>query len=101
MGAVNIDNAGSGGAITLSSDGTSLLVGGTAVRTGTVPIANGGTGQTTANAALNALLPNQSGNSGKFLTTNGTDASWATAGGGGGGSSAGSNIYLANYFGGF
>jgi hypothetical protein len=51
--------------------------------TGTVAIANGGTGQTTANAAVNALLPSQSGNSGKFLTTNGTDASWATAGGGG------------------
>lgn len=50
--------------------------------TGTLPIANGGTGQTTANAALNALLPSQSGQSGKFLTTDGTDTSWATAGGG-------------------
>ena len=50
--------------------------------TGTVPVANGGTGQTTANAALNALLPSQSGQSGKFLTTDGTDTSWATAGGG-------------------
>jgi molybdopterin biosynthesis enzyme MoaB len=27
--------------------------------TGTVAIANGGTGQTTANSALNALLPSQ------------------------------------------
>jgi len=50
--------------------------------TGTLGIANGGTGQTTANAALNALLPSQGGNSGKFLTTDGTDTSWATAGGG-------------------
>ena len=41
-----------------------------------LPIANGGTGQTTANAALNALLPSQTGNSGEFLTTDGTDASW-------------------------
>jgi len=47
--------------------------------TGTVAIANGGTGQTTANAALNALLPSQTSNSGKFLTTNGTDTSWGTA----------------------
>lgn len=47
--------------------------------TGTLPIANGGTGQTTANAALNALLPSQTSNSGKFLTTNGTDTSWGTA----------------------
>lgn len=46
--------------------------------TGTLPIANGGTGQTTANSALNALLPSQSTNSGKYLTTNGADTSWAT-----------------------
>jgi hypothetical protein len=31
---------------------------------------------------LNDLLPSQVGNSGKFLTTNGTNVSWATAGGG-------------------
>ena len=31
MGAINVDNTGSGGAITLSSDGTNLLPGGTAV----------------------------------------------------------------------
>lgn len=47
---------------------------------GAVPIANGGTGQTTANAALNAFLPNQSGNSGRVLTTNGTNTSWANTG---------------------
>jgi hypothetical protein len=52
---------------------------------GTLPIANGGTGQTTATAAINALLPSQSGNSGKYLTTDGTDTSWATVSGGGGG----------------
>jgi hypothetical protein len=46
--------------------------------TGTVAIANGGTGQTTANAALNALIPSQAANSGKFLTTDGTNTSWAT-----------------------
>jgi hypothetical protein len=42
-----------------------------------LPIASGGTGQTTAGAAINALLPSQSGNSGRFLTTNGTSPSWA------------------------
>jgi hypothetical protein len=47
--------------------------------TGTLGIANGGTGQVTANAALNALLPSQGGNAGKVLSTNGTDTSWAAA----------------------
>jgi len=45
---------------------------------GTLPIANGGTGQTSANAAFNALAPSQTGNSGKYLTTDGTDTSWAS-----------------------
>ena len=45
---------------------------------GTLPIANGGTGQTTATAAFNALAPSQTGNSGKYLTTDGTDTSWAS-----------------------
>ena len=45
---------------------------------GTLPIANGGTGQTTANAAFNALAPSQTSNSGKYLTTDGTNTSWAT-----------------------
>jgi len=45
--------------------------------TGTIDIANGGTGQTTANAAFNALAPSQTGNTGKYLTTNGTDSSWS------------------------
>ncbi len=44
--------------------------------TGTLPLANGGTGQITANLALNALLPTQAGNSGKVLSTNATDTSW-------------------------
>ena len=46
--------------------------------TGTVAIANGGTGQTTATLGFNALAPSQSTNSGKYLTTDGTNASWAT-----------------------
>ena len=43
----------------------------------TIAIANGGTGQTTANAAFNALAPSQAGNSGKFLTTDAANTSWA------------------------
>jgi hypothetical protein len=46
--------------------------------TGTVAIANGGTGQTTATAAFNALAPSQTSQSGKYLTTDGTNTSWAT-----------------------
>ena len=46
--------------------------------TGTLPVANGGTGQTTATAAANALLPSQATNSGKYLTTDGTNTSWGT-----------------------
>lgn len=49
--------------------------------TGVLPIANGGTGQSTANAALNALLPSQTGNAGEVLSTNGTNTMWIAAGG--------------------
>jgi len=48
------------------------------VLTGTVPITNGGTGAATANDAFNALAPSQTGNNGKYLTTDGTNTSWAT-----------------------
>jgi len=46
--------------------------------TGTVAIVNGGTGQTTANTAFNALAPSQTSNSGKYLTTDGSNTSWAS-----------------------
>lgn len=46
--------------------------------TGNLPVSNGGTGAATATAAINNLLPSQTSNSGKFLTTNGTNVSWAT-----------------------
>ena len=49
--------------------------------TGTVPVANGGTGASTANDGLNALLPSQTGNGGKVLTTDGADTSWTSVGG--------------------
>ena len=44
----------------------------------TLAISSGGTGATSANAAANAILPSQTSNSGKYLTTNGTDTSWGT-----------------------
>lgn len=43
----------------------------------TIAVANGGTGQATAANAINALLPTQTGNSGEYLTTDGSVASWA------------------------
>lgn len=44
--------------------------------TGTLPIGKGGTNSTTATGALNNLLPSQTGNNGKVLGTDGTNATW-------------------------
>ena len=53
---------------------------------GVVPITQGGTGQTTAPNAINALLPAQSALTiGWYLQSNGTVCSWQPAPGGGGG----------------
>jgi hypothetical protein len=46
--------------------------------TGVLAITNGGTGQTTANTAFNALAPSQTSNSGKYLATDGTNTSWSS-----------------------
>ncbi len=69
---------------------------GVAQLSGAVAIANGGTGQTTAALAINALVPTQTGNSGKFLTTNGTVVSWATVSGSG--TVTGVSVVTANGF---
>lgn len=53
--------------------------------TGALPIGNGGSGQITANAALNAFLPTQTANTSRFLKTDGTNTSWGDAGSGGSG----------------
>jgi len=45
-------------------------------------VANGGTGASTAADGLNALLPSQTGNNGKVLSTDGTNATWSTNGSG-------------------
>ena len=74
--------------VTTFSAGTTGLTPSTATSgavtlAGTLAIANGGTGQTTATNAINALLPSQTSNSGKYLTTDGTNTSWATVSSGG------------------
>lgn len=43
-----------------------------------IPIANGGTGQVTAQAGIDALLPSQAAASGKVLTSNGSFCSWGS-----------------------
>jgi hypothetical protein len=50
-----------------------------ATLSGTIAINKGGTGATTATEAFNALAPSQTSNSGKYLTTDGTNASWTSA----------------------
>ena len=66
-----VRNATNTGWITVGTiDATTFAVG------GVTPITSGGTGAITAAAALAALLPSQTGNSGKGLTTDGTTASW-------------------------
>jgi hypothetical protein len=68
----------------LSVTGSPITASGTLAVTlsGTaLPVANGGTGQTTTTAAFDGLAPSQTGNSGKYLTTNGTTTSWGTVSG--------------------
>jgi len=87
----------------LTLGGTLTGVSLTSAVTGTLPVANGGTGQTTASAAFNALSPITTagdlilgngtnsatrlaiGPNTYVLTSDGTTASWQPAGGGGGG----------------
>ena len=93
-GTLTITATGGGGTVTsvgmsvpsfLSVSGSPVTTSGTLAVTysGTaLPIANGGSGQTTANAALNAFLPAQATHSGKVLQTDGTNTSWQTNGSG-------------------
>ena len=71
----------SGGTTGLTFSGGPITSAGTLTLSGTLAIANGGTGQTTAPLAINALVPSQTGQAGNFLTTNGTVVSWASGGG--------------------
>ena len=57
--------------------GTSPInINGSVISLTTVPVNLGGTGQTTASAGLNALLPAQASQANKYLQTDGTNASW-------------------------
>lgn len=65
------------GASAAYSAGTGLTLVGSQFSLSTpVSLANGGTGATSAASALNVLLPAQSGYSGRYLTTDGTNATW-------------------------
>lgn len=66
---------------TLTPTGGTLNVAGGVGLTTALPIASGGTGATTANDAVNALLPSQTGNNGKVLSTDGSNTSWTSVGG--------------------
>jgi len=69
----------SGGTYTGDDSITTLGTITTGTWTGTtIALANGGTGATTQAGAANAVLPSQTSNSGKFLTTDGTNVSWGT-----------------------
>ena len=86
-----------GTALTSFTSGGALYATSTsALTTGTLPIASGGTSATTANAAFNALAPSQSTNSGKYLTTDGTNTSWATVSAG---DPAGTALFLSTMMG--
>jgi hypothetical protein len=65
-----------GDKIMVWSDGTNFYDLQAQNLTGTLAIAKGGTGQTTANAAFNALAPSQTGANGRYLKSDGTNTSW-------------------------
>ncbi len=66
-----------GGTSTAYTAGSGLsLVGTEFLLTSPVSIEHGGTGTTTIEGALASLVPDQTGNAGKVLTTNGRSVSW-------------------------
>jgi hypothetical protein len=79
--ATNVDYSGLTGTVPTWNQNTTGTAAGLS---STLAIASGGTGQTTANAAFNALAPSQTSQSGKYLSTNGTSTSWETIVTGGG-----------------
>jgi hypothetical protein len=76
---------GSVGVSTFSGGSTGLgpfaPVAGPVTLTGVLSVSNGGTGATSQSDAANAILPPQSGQSGNYLITNGTTASWSSISG--------------------
>jgi hypothetical protein len=82
------NNVSVGGGLTVTGNTTSTSISGLSTA---LSISQGGTGTTTANGSFNALAPSQTGNSGKFLTTDGADTSWATISGA---NPSGSDTYI-------
>ena len=75
---------GTSGAISAATAGTDYVIpsgsitGSAASLSATLDVTSGGTGQITATAAFDALAPDQTSNSGKYLKTDGTNTSWGT-----------------------
>ena len=61
---------------TKTDNASAAITGGTIVGITDLAVADGGTGASTATAALNNLLPAQTGNANKYLQTDGTNATW-------------------------
>lgn len=76
------------------------LYGGTGINTsasnGYPSILNGTWSVISPSTLINALLPTQTGNGGKFLSTDGSMITWATGGGGGGGTVLSVSVVTAN-----
>lgn len=69
-----------GGSTGLTFSGGPVTTSGFFTMGGTLGVSNGGTGATTAIAAINALLPPQAGQGGNQLGTDGTNVSWVASG---------------------
>jgi hypothetical protein len=61
---------------TKTDNASANITGGTITGITDLAVADGGTGASTATAALNNLLPSQTGNANKYLQTDGTNATW-------------------------
>jgi len=64
------------GSISTQAANSVAITGGSITGITDLAIADGGTGASTANDALNNLLPSQASASGKYLKSDGTNASW-------------------------
>jgi hypothetical protein len=61
---------------TKTDNSSAAITGGSITGITDLAVADGGTGASTATAALNNLLPSQTSNANKYLQTDGTNASW-------------------------
>jgi len=61
---------------TKTDNSSAAITGGTITGITDLAVADGGTGASTATAALNNLLPSQTSNANKYLQTDGTNATW-------------------------